>query len=148
MKVIFLKHVVNVAKIGEVKDVKTGYALNALIPQWLAEKLTPELEKKLQNKAKQEDKNRIALKSEASSIVARLEWQRIGFQLKTLWNKTLWTITAKDILASVNKIAWVTLTKKYIILSSGHIKTLWEHIAHVKLDKHNVARIILDVTAL
>jgi len=45
----------------------------------------------------------------------------------------------------LNKAAGVILTKKYIILSGGHIKTFGEHIAHVKLGKHHVARVVLDI---
>ena len=36
MKVIFLENVPNVAKVGETKEVATGYARNFLIPRKLA----------------------------------------------------------------------------------------------------------------
>jgi|GEM_PF-6609883 len=82
MKVIFLEHVINVAKVGEVKDVKPGYALNSLIPQGLAKKFTRELEKQMNLKTKKEDQNRIALSSEKSEIIEKLDGQRFEFTLK------------------------------------------------------------------
>lgn len=145
MKVLFLQHVINVAKPGEVKDVKTGYALNSLIPQWLAKKLTPELEKQLKNQEKKQDKNRIALSSEKTDIVEKLDGKHFEFFLKWDDKKVFGSVTEKDILPVLNKAAGVTLTKKYIILPSWHIKTFWEHTAHVKLGKHHVARIILNI---
>ncbi len=145
MKVIFLEHVVNVAKPGEIKDVKPGYALNSLIPQGLAKKLTPKMEKQLANQAKKEDLNRIALSSDKDDIIKKLEGKKLEFHLKWDATKIFGSVSEKDILSLVNKLAGVTLTKKYIILPGGHIKTFGEHIAHVKLGKHHVARIILDI---
>ncbi len=140
---------INVAKPGEVKDVKPGYALNSLIPQWLAKKLTPALEQQMKLQAKKDDKNRIALSSEKSEIIEKLEGQRFEFKLKWDATKVFGSVTEKDILPVINKAADVTLTKKYIVLSSGgQIKTFGEHIAHVKLGKHHVARIILDIKPL
>jgi ribosomal protein L9 len=146
MKVIFLKHVLNVAKVGDIKDVKPWYALNSLIPQGLAEKLTPQLEKKYKDQAKKDDLNRISLSSDKDSIIEKLEWQKLSFTLKWDAKKIFWSITEKDILPMLNKLTGVTLTKKYIILPGGHIKTFGEHIAHVKMWKHHVARIIIDIT--
>ena len=58
MKVLFLKHVVNVGKEGEIKDVKPGYAANCLFPQGFAIELTPAEEKKYKAKLKREDTHR------------------------------------------------------------------------------------------
>ena len=44
MKVIFLEHVLHVAKQGEVKDVSSGYAANFLFPKKLAKPYTKEIE--------------------------------------------------------------------------------------------------------
>jgi len=145
MKVIFLEHVINVAKAGEIKDVKPGYARNSLIPQGLAKKLTPEIEKQMKSQAKKQDQNRIALSSEKWEIIEKLDGQRFEFHLKWDTTKVFWSVTEKDILPVINRTAGVVLTKKYIILPSGHIKTFGEHIAHVKLGKHDVARIVLDI---
>jgi large subunit ribosomal protein L9 len=42
MKIIILKDTNKVGRVGEIKDVADGYALNVLIPQKRAEKATPE----------------------------------------------------------------------------------------------------------
>ena len=42
MRVLFLKHVINVGKPWEIKEVKPGYAANMLFPQLLALELTQE----------------------------------------------------------------------------------------------------------
>jgi len=40
MKVVFLKNVAGVGQVGQIKEVKDGYAMNYLIPQGLAHGLT------------------------------------------------------------------------------------------------------------
>ena len=57
MRVLFLKHVINVGKPWEIKEVKPGYAANMLFPQWLAIELTPEAEKKHKEKIKKDEKH-------------------------------------------------------------------------------------------
>lgn len=50
MQVIFLQDVKGVAKAGEMKDVKDGYARNYLFPKGLAEEATVGRQKELQQK--------------------------------------------------------------------------------------------------
>lgn len=50
MKLILTKNVQNLGKMGEIVTVKTGYGINYLIPQGLAEIATPELEVIFQKK--------------------------------------------------------------------------------------------------
>jgi len=61
MKVIFLKHVINVGKPGEVKEVKSGYATNFLLPKGLAKEFTAADEKKMADKEQKKEENRINL---------------------------------------------------------------------------------------
>lgn len=55
MKVIMLKDTAKVGRVGEVKEVSDGHAINFLIPRKLAEKATPEkmraLEERIKSKA-------------------------------------------------------------------------------------------------
>ena len=58
MKVIFLEHVLHVAKAGEVKEVSSGYASNYLFPKKLAQAFTKEMEKRLGAESQKKESER------------------------------------------------------------------------------------------
>ena len=82
MKVLFLKHVVNVWKEGEIKEVKPGYAANCLFPKWFAIELTPAEEKKHKEKLKKEDAHIRELIENRHKIAESLNWKKIDFWKK------------------------------------------------------------------
>ncbi|MEK7494824.1 MAG: 50S ribosomal protein L9 [Patescibacteria group bacterium] len=72
MKVILLKDVANLGKAGEIKDVRTGYGLNFLLPEALAELATPsaikQSEKVIKARAKEEEEVKASLVQAAAEI--------------------------------------------------------------------------------
>jgi large subunit ribosomal protein L9 len=62
MKVIFIQHVLHVAKKGEIKEVSSGYASNFLFPKKLAEPYTKNIEESIQQvEQKKESERRVLL---------------------------------------------------------------------------------------
>jgi len=142
MKVLFLKHVINVAKEGEIKEVKPGYAQNMLFPKGLAIELTPKAEKEYMEKLKREDAHRRELIENRHNIVEKINWATLKFKLKTGANwKVYWGIWEKDIIRAVKSQFWIELTKKHIDLPGGHIKKLWESQVFIKLGKDAMAKL-------
>lgn len=142
MKVLFLKHVINVWKEWEIKEVKPWYAMNMLFPQGLAIELTPEAEKKHKEKLKKEQKHKMELIENRHKISEELNWKTLEFTLKTLNNwKVYWWIWEKDIIDTIKKKYKIELTKKHIDLPDGHLKKLWEHQVFVKLWKDAMAKL-------
>ena len=146
MKVLFLKHVVNVGKEGEIKEVKAGYAANCLFPKGLAVELTPAEEKKYKNKLKREDSHRRELIGNRQEIVETLTGQKLIFSLQSWANgKVYWGIWEKDVINQVKSKFKVELTKKHIDLPDGHIKKLWESYIYIKLGKDAMAKMTVEV---
>ena len=142
MKVLFLKHVINVAKEGEIKDVKPGYAQNMLFPKSLAVELTPKAEKEYMEKLKREDAHRRELIENRHKIVEDINNKNLEFKLKTWANgKVYWWVGEKDIIKSIKNKFWIELTKKHIDLPSGHIKKIWESQVFIKLGKDAMAKL-------
>jgi large subunit ribosomal protein L9 len=83
MKVLFLENVLHVAKKGDVKEVKPGYAINMLFPKKHAVELTPEVEKKYKDTLKKEDAHRRELLENKHNITDLLEGKNFIFTLKT-----------------------------------------------------------------
>ena len=148
MKVLFLKHVINVWKEGEIKEVKPGYAANCLFPKNLAVELTPAEERKYKDRLKKEDSHRRELIENRHKIVESLNWKTIEFTLKTGANwKVFWGIWEKDIIREVKKLFKIDLTKKHIELPGGHLKKLWEQFIYIKLWKDASAKMVANITS-
>lgn len=149
MKVLFLEHVVNVGKPGEIKEVKPGYAANMLFPKKLAIELTPAEEKKHKEKLKREDAHKRELIENRHNISEILNGKTLTFGLKTGANwKVYWGIGEKDIIQELKKGYKVELTKKHIEMPDGHLKKLWEHTLFIKLGKDAMAKVIVIVNAI
>lgn len=146
MKVLFLKHVINVGKEWEIKEVKPGYAANMLIPQWLAIELTPEAEKRHKDKVKKDEKHRMELIENRHSISEALNHKKLDFFLKTWANSKVYGwIWEKDIIEYIKKKFKFELTKKHIDMPNWHLKKIWEHIIYVKLWKDAMAKIFINI---
>ena len=142
MKVLFLKHVINVWKEGEIKEVKSWYAANFLLPKWLAVELTKQAEEKFLQKIKNEDSHKRELIWSRHKISEQLTWKTITFTLKTWKNgKVYWWIWEKDIIESINFNFNIKLTKKHIELPDWHIKKVWNTNIYIKLWKDAMAKI-------
>ncbi len=148
MKVLFLKHVINVWKEGDIKDVKPWYAQNFLFPKWLAIELTLEEERKHNDKLKKDDLHRRELIENRHNIADTLNWKTLEFKLKTWWwNKVFWAIWEKDIINEIKKVFKIDLSKKHIQMQSWHIKKIWEEFVFINIWKDAKAKIIVKVNA-
>ena len=148
MKVLFLKHVINVWKEGEIKEVKPGYAANCLFPKGFAIELTPAEEKKFKNKLKKEDSHRRELIENRHNLSEILNAQTLMFSLKSWANwKVYWGIWEKDIINQVKSKFKIELSKKHIDLPDGHIKKLGDSYIYVKLGKDAMAKMTVNIVS-
>ena len=146
MRVLFLKHVINVGKPWEIKEVKSWFAVNMLIPQWLAIELTPEAEKRHNEKLKKDQKYRMSLIEDRHSIAEELNWKKIEFKLKTDWSwKVYWWVNEKDIIEYIKKHFNLELSRKHIEMPDWNIKKIWEHTIYIKLWKDSMAKMFVNI---
>ena len=146
MKVLFLKHVINVGKEWEIKEVKPWYAANMLFPKWLATELTPAAEKKYKEKLKKEETNKREMIENRHNLSEILNHVRLEFALKTWANhKVYWWIGEKDIIGEVKKKYKIELSKKHIEMPDGHIKKLGESQIYIKFGKDAMAKVFIII---
>lgn len=137
MKVIFLQHVLHVAKPWEVKEVSSWYAVNFLFPKKLAKPFTDrEAEVQKAQTQKKESARRMLL-GEKETIIQTLEWEVFKFTLKSQGNKALWSIKPQDIASYIDKKYHIPLQKKHIVFleNTWAFKTFWDH--HIYIDLWN-----------
>jgi len=72
MKVVFLENVEGTAQVGEVKDVKNGFARNYLLPRGLAGPAIEPYLTRAQGRASREAKRQGELDHDASAIAERI----------------------------------------------------------------------------
>lgn len=146
MKVIFLENVINVWKKWEIKEVKSWYASNFLLPRKYAIEFTKEEEKKYNNKLKQQDNKRRELVENKQEIIDKLNKQNLFFKLEAwTWEKVYWWVWEKDIINQIKSKYKIVLSKKHIELPLWHIKKIWESDIFINLWTKYIAKMIVQI---
>lgn len=73
MRILFLEDVTNVALAGEIKEVKSGFARNYLLPKGLATIATPDQIRRIEKIQKIAEEKRSVQTKEATSIAGKIE---------------------------------------------------------------------------
>lgn len=141
MKVIFIKDLQGIGKQGEIKEVKTGYARNYLIPKGIVIEATPENIRQLENHEKL-----IAIKenkelSRAKEVKNILEKDSITISVKAGQDEKLFgAITPEDIRDAILQQKKLEIDK-YQILLEQPIKKLGIYKVSVRTGKNITAEV-------
>ncbi len=145
MKIILLKNVNNLGKIGEVKEVADGYARNFLIPRGFAEAATEgavarieEMKKAAERKAEHE------LKA-IQELAEKLEGVEVIIKAKAEEGGKLYGSVSEEQIASKLKEKGFDIKKKQIVLEKP-IKDLGGHEVMVQLNHGLEAKVYVMVT--
>ncbi|MBR1705578.1 MAG: 50S ribosomal protein L9, partial [Bacteroidales bacterium] len=85
MKIILKKEVANLGEAGDVVEVKTGYALNYLVPQGFASVGTPSALKQHAETLRQRAHKEAKLVADAQAAAAKIEAVRIDRERVLFW---------------------------------------------------------------
>jgi large subunit ribosomal protein L9 len=143
MKIILKKDIANLGDAGEVVEVKTGYALNYLVPQGFATVGTPSAlkqhEETIRQRAHKEAKN-IA---EAEAKAAKLSAQTVNVPVKVGESGKLYgSVTAAQVAAALVELGF-EVDKKNVEVPE--IKEIGEFEAKVKCYKGVFADVKINV---
>ena len=146
MKVILRSTVDNLGRPGDVKDVKTGYARNYLLPRKLAEMAT-ESSLKYWEKGKEKRAQLVASEVKiAKELAEKLAGVNLSFAVPASdEGKLFGSIGKADLLKSL-KAAGYEVPKNSIHLETA-IKTTGEHEVSLRLQPEVTAKIKVIVTA-
>lgn len=132
MKVMLLKDVYKLGRAGDIKKVADGYGRNYLIPQGLAVLATPGMLKQVDHIRTQAAARRQVLNEEMGGAAQLLAGQIFAFASKAGETGKLYgSITTQMIADEINQKLDLKVDRHQITCEP--IRTLGEHIAHVRL---------------
>jgi len=133
MEIILKKDVANLGYADEIVNVKTGYAVNYLIPQGYATLATPSAKKVLAENLRQRAHKEAKLVADAEALVAKLAATPVQVAVKVSESGKIYgSVTTADVAAALAE-AGVQVDKKDITLEA--VKELGEYEATVKCYK-------------
>ena len=145
MKIILKKEVANLGEAGDVVEVKTGYALNYLVPQGFAIVGTPSALKQHEETLRQRAHKEAKLVADAQALAVRIEAVALNLTAKVGENGKLYGAVTSAQVAEALAAAGIEIERKNISLPD--IKELGEFEGKVKCYKGVFANIKVNVAA-
>ncbi|HVC31799.1 MAG TPA: 50S ribosomal protein L9 [Steroidobacteraceae bacterium] len=146
MKVVFLEDVPGTARVGEVREVRNGFARNFLLPRTLAAPATVEMLKRAEVKAKAEERKQSALDNDARSILARIGEQPLTIRARVGEQGRLYgSVTAADIAEELSKLTKEEFDRRRIELAEP-IREAGEHEVTLRLTRnvHGTVKVLVE----
>ena len=145
MKIILKKDVANLGDAGEVVEVKTGYAVNYLVPQGFAAIGTPSALKQHEETVRQRAHKEAKNIAEAEAKAAKLSAQAVKVAVKVGESGKLYgSVTAAQVASALEELGF-EVDKKNVEVPE--IKELGEFEAKVKCYKGVFADVKIEVVA-
>ena len=145
MKIILKKEVTNLGEAGEVVEVKTGYALNYLVPQGFATVATPSALKQHEETLRQRAHKEAKLVADAEALAAKISAVEISIAAKTGEAGKLYGAVTASQVAEAFAQKGLEIEKKNITLPE--IKETGEFEAKIKCYKGVFATAKINVVA-
>lgn len=137
MKIILKKDHEKLGNIGDIVNVKDGYATNFLIPGGIAMKATDSNLRVLEEIKKQREKKMRKEISDAETLASELEKQQVTITVKVDEEEKIYGSVSPQMIAENLAEQGFNIDKKQIHLEEHHIKQLGIYNVEVKLN-HNV----------
>ena len=133
MRVVFLEDVEGVAKGGDVKDVKNGFARNFLIPKSLAVPATHDALQRIEKLAQQAEKDRLKRLSDMRALGEELKGARVDVEMRAGSGGRLYGSVTNAIVASrLTELTGKQIDRKSVTVPDS-LRELGSHKASVRL---------------
>lgn len=144
MQIILLERIGRLGQMGDVVNVKNGYARNFLLPQKKALRATEENKKRFETQRAQIEANNLKLKDEAQKIAGKVDGLKVVLIRQASETGILFgSVSSRDIAEGVTK-AGFTVDRRQVVLDKP-IKTLGLHPVRVALHPEVVVTVTANV---
>lgn len=146
MKIILLERVANLGGLGDIVEVKNGFARNFLIPFNKAKRATEQSLKDFEAKRADYEKNQADILSGAHNRQSKIDGQVFAIAAKAgVDGKLFGSVTSFDIIEAVKK-SGVEIKKSEVSLPNGPLKTIGEFDVTILLHHDVQAVVKINVT--
>ncbi len=145
MKVVFLEPVEGSGRVGEVKEVKNGYARNFLLPRGIAVPATRENLQRAEKLAKADAIRQDKLDTAAQTIAEKINGAEITFTARVGQQGRLFgSVTAADISGRLSELAGEPVDHRQVLLGQS-IRTIGTQEVRVRLTRNVFADVSVEV---
>lgn len=145
MKVVFIEDVPGTARIGDIKEVKAGFARNYLLPRKLAMAASPSIIKTVELRAKREERLQEARDNEARTLAAKLDGVTYTITAKAgSTGKLFGSVGTSDIAEKVGGTLGQEFDRHNVALQEP-IKELGDYEVAVRLTRNVTATVAVSV---
>lgn len=146
MEIILLEQVVNLGRLGDLVNVKEGYARNYLIPQGKAQRATKENLAEFEQKRAELEAQQVKILSDAQTKFEKIDGASVEIMQKAGVDGRLFgSVTHYDIADALN-VQGYEINKNQIQMPTGPLKQIGEASISVSLHAEVVATITVTVT--
>jgi len=145
MKIILKKEVANLGEAGDLVEVKSGYALNYLIPQGFATLGTKSAIKQHEETVRQRAHKEAKLVADAEAVAAKIEATPVKITVKVSEAGKLYGAVTNAMVAEALTAAGVEVDKKNVTVPE--IKELGEFEGKVKVYRQIAATVKVEVVS-
>lgn len=147
MEIILKKDVANLGHADDIVKVKTGYAINYLIPQGYATIATPSAKKVLAENIRQRAHKEAKFRADAEALAARLAETTVQVSAKVSESGKIYGSITTAHIADALAAAGIEIDKKDITILSDSVKELGVYEASVKCYKEIKGSFKFEVVA-
>lgn len=145
MKVVFLEDVPGTARLGDIKDVKPGFARNYLLPRKLALPATPAMIQSVEKRAVREARLQEARDNEARTLAAKVEGITYNIAARAgPSGKLFGSVGTADIAARVAQTINAGFERQNVLLPEP-IKELGDYVINLRLTRNVNATVNVSV---
>ena len=147
MQVILVESVNNLGRLGDVVDVRSGYARNYLLPRGIARMATPENRQELEAQRAELERLEKEKLAEAEKQHAALDGQRVTIKARVGAEEKLFgSVSAGDIADALSAATGIEVEKRDVRLPEGPLRTTgeFELTVHVHNDLDAAITVVVE----
>lgn len=143
MKVILLKNVDKVGKVGEIKEVSAGFASNYLIPNQMAKPASTGVIKEVEKQVKKQEIIESKLLEQFKELAKKINGQEFVIEQKAKNGKLFGSVKEKDLVELIKEKGF-EIEERNIVFAEP-IKEIGEFAVEIKIKEDIKAKIKLIV---